>query len=499
MDLEEFGDLSSIFGVKQRGDLSRNIGSASDRISQEIASGNRQLLEIERHRNTLIESQQAAEAHERDTRIQSRKALVTLKRGLESLESENVFDQFFQIAFISYHLWQIEENGALESIDDFNAVDELKHNTVSAWDEANFPDIQSIVNSAHAHASEINELMGKLENALNSKRFFDPEFDVKYRNEIKRIKQTREAAKNAKMNSLFAQILIEQEIKSGSGSEIKEHTIEAAENYDFYASELGRIEEETDLELREIMGSIEGTDSSALEAPLKQVSFFDEFNIFDENLSYASKAADLISELEAELRLIDSDANDLIHSQDYLPESFKAFMDAADIELSFDFDENSTLLNLLQRGDVYDAIIKRLNNIREFVEKCSLDNRIEELREKVIKFDFEKAQSQLGDIESDVPNIIDYDKLHEQLVAAQEFFSEIQILADQYRSLKPSFKDRVFKNGMRELIGHYDSKLKNCVDNYPIPEHRTLLERMIAELKSECLPNLEGFDVKVSK
>ena len=218
MDLEEFGDLASIFGVKQRGDLSRDIGYAKDHIAQKIESSNQKLIEIQRQRNEIERQRNADESRERATRRKSRQALVTLKRGLESLESKNDFDHFFQIAFISYHLCRIEESEALESIDDFAALDNLKHSVVTSLDEDNFPDIQSIANTAHAHTIDIKDLIGEIEKVLKHKRFFDPGFESRYRDAVQRIKQARESARHNELNSFHAQCLVDHRWKRSDAS-----------------------------------------------------------------------------------------------------------------------------------------------------------------------------------------------------------------------------------------------------------------------------------------
>lgn len=484
MDIEEFGDLASIFGVKQRGDISRGIGYAKDHIAQKIESGNQKLIAIERQRN-------ADESRERATRRKSRQALVTLKRGLESLESENNFDQFFQTAFISFHLCRIEESEALESIDDFAALDNLKHSVVTSLDEDNFPDIQSITTTALAHATDIKDLIGEIEKFVKHKRFFDPGFESRYRDDVQRIKQARESARYNELNSFHAQCLMDYNnryLKRNDADTIKE-----AKKHDLYKSELRRILIETDREFLEMLDSVNV--SAHLEDLDKQQLFFGQINVFDENLNLGTKASDLITKLECELWIIDGRASDLIKSQNYLPQSFKAFMDAAGIEFEFDDDDVGLYLNFLQQGEIYEAIVSRINDIQKFVEKNTfLYISLEVIRNAAMNLDFEKAFAQLSNLETAVPGILDYNQIYDQLSEANKSASGIKYIFNQYKDLRPNLKDRIFKDKIREKINFYDSKLKTYIDNYPIPQHQETLQKMVTELKVACSKNLKGFD-----
>lgn len=265
--------------------------------------------------------------------------------------------------------------------------------------------------------------------------------------------------------------------------------------HDRYKSELERILRETELEFSEMLNSV--NISSNLEDLDKQQLFFGQINVFDENLNLVTKASDLITELERELRIIDGRASDLIKSQNYLPQSFKAFMDAADIKFEFDDYDVSLYLNFLQRGEIYEAIVSRINDIQKFVEKHPLlDNKIEVIRNAAMNLDFEKAFAQLSDLETAVPGILAYNQIYDQLSEANKSASGIKYIFNQYKDLRPNLKDRIFKDKIREKINFYDSKLKTYIDNYPIPQHQETLQKMITELKVVCSKNLKGFDSK---
>lgn len=492
MDLEDFGDLSSVFGVIQRRDLARSIGDAQRNLSDEISRGNRELVNLELQRNRLLERQRKEEANEKATRLESRKTLVSLKRKIRNIEADDAFDFFFQLAAIELQILRIEQNGCLETVDDFDSLDELK-TSVQETAKEHFPDIENFVDTAYAHVIDINNVMGMLNKCLNSRRYLSPYLEPRIKPLILEMNQLRDAAHQKAQSASITRAMIEL------GYDIENGDLELAENANYYQSQKETVFEKTDADLMKLFSDYSNKDSIYLDLTFQPKSFFDSADLLCDELSFASLIEENSSAMESELRLIDSEASQLLKSEEAtISKSFITFMEMVEVEPAFDYEESALLVDLLHRGKFgYESLKSRFNEIRSFIQEHDIDNILEEIRRHVSDLNFENALAKASELEETTSGTLDFEKLNSTLYDAQSSFREINSELVKLTKLNPSFKNRLFKGSMQEVINETLGKVVKLANDFPIETSKSSIREFITNQIHTCQESLKGFDLSL--
>ena len=483
------GDLSSLFGVKQRGDISQSISGLQDRIAREISEGNERLIRLEAQKNRQLEQRIQKEEADHQTRLGARKALVRMGKEVSKIEYDGQFDLFFQLANWGFELDRIESGGNLETIDDYSALQNLKEE-INEFAGQNFPDIENVTDTAYNIANHVNEILGSLSKSFNNRRYFDPTDEP----HLKPLLAGLQEAKDEKQELLYTSILLDRgyydDGDKDDGRDF-EQVVSDAVSREQIADEVIEINESR---INEYILQRANHDMEYFDSSSELKSFFDGEDLLDEGLSFKSKIDNEIRELESELGLIEAEADDLVKGQDSLPECFMDFLEATEIEPQFAFEDNVLLFNLLQRGSFgYETLIARLKTIQSFVLESSIDDTLDEFRKLILNWKFTLASNLLSDIEERFYGLCNLDTLPESLLEAHDSVCKVRYTIEALKEIQPSAIDRVFKGKVQaKIYGHVDI-IEELSESFPISILKNSFRDFSRSALQECKSNLEGF------